>query len=154
MVISMPATFISQSSISTSVANRLATAICSYADAQGLRICVSVLDRYGYPLAFQRMNEAPLHSIQIAEDKAFTAISFGIATHVWQERLKENGHLRQTLSQQPRMQRNLRTSFIRALQVMKPADTRRSLQLMALVLNKSCNAVDVGFKTCPPGPSR
>ncbi len=49
------------------------------------------------------MNGAPLHSIQIAEDKAFTAISFGLATHVWQERLKENGHLRQTLSQQPRM---------------------------------------------------
>ena len=145
---------ISQSSITTPMANQLATAICNYASHQGLKICVSVLDRYGYPLAFQRINGAPLHSIQIAEDKAFTAISFGLATHVWQERLKENGHLRHTLSQQPRMRRNLRTSFIRALQVLKPADTRRSLQLMALVLNKSCNAVDVGFKTCPPGPLR
>ena len=94
---------ISQSSITTPMANQLATAICHYASHQGLKICVSVLDRYGYPLAFQRINGAPLHSIQIAEDKAFTAISFGLATHVWQERLKENGHLRQTLSQQPRM---------------------------------------------------
>lgn len=94
---------ISQSSITTSMANQLATAICNNASHQGLKICVRVLDRYGYPLAFQRMNGAPLHSIQIAEDKAFTAISFGLATHVWQERLKENGHLRQTLSQMPRM---------------------------------------------------
>ncbi len=85
------------------MANQLATAIYNDAIHQGLKICVSVLDRHGYPLAFQRMNGAPLHSIQIAEDKAFTAISFGLATHTWQERLKENGHLRQTLSQQPRM---------------------------------------------------
>ncbi len=90
-------------SVSTQLAVTVAAAACDFAKHENLNICVSVLDRHGHPLAFQRMQGAPLHSIQIAEDKAFTAVSFGFATHLWQERLKENGHLRQALSQQPRL---------------------------------------------------
>lgn len=92
-----------QHNLSTQLAAAITTNVCNFAAREKLNICVSVLDRYGYPLAFQRMENAPLHSIQIAEDKAFTAVSFGFETHLWQERLKENGHLRQALSQQPRL---------------------------------------------------
>lgn len=92
-----------QHSLSTPLAATIANAVCDFAAREKLNICVSVLDRHGHPLAFQRMESSPLHSIQIAEDKAFTAVSFGFATHLWQERLKENGHLRQALSQQSRL---------------------------------------------------
>ena len=47
--------------------------------------------------------------------------------------------------------RNLRTSPVRALQVLKPADARRSTPLMAIVLNQNFNNADAGFRACPTG---
>jgi uncharacterized protein GlcG (DUF336 family) len=69
----------------------------------GIRVNVSVLDAGGNLLAFLRMNGAPLHSISISEDKAYTAVSFGLATSQWAKEL--NGHsdaVRQGLPLRPR----------------------------------------------------
>ena len=74
-------------SLNNTLATQLTNAACDYAAQQGLNICVWILDHAGHPLAFQRMPGAPLHSIQIAQDKAYTAVSFGFATHLWQQRL-------------------------------------------------------------------
>ncbi len=49
----------------------------------GVAINVSVVDASGLPLAFTRINDAPIHSIAIAEDKAVTAVSYGLATGDW-----------------------------------------------------------------------
>ena len=62
------------------------TAVRSAADKAaelGVAVNVSVVDAAGLPLAFTRINGAPLHSIQIAEDKAATAASYGLATGDW-----------------------------------------------------------------------
>jgi len=90
-------------SLNNALATQLTNAACDYAAQQGLNICVWILDHAGHPLAFQRMPGAPLHSIQIAQDKAYTAVSFGFATHLWQQRVQDKPALRDALSQQPRL---------------------------------------------------
>lgn len=81
-------------------AQAVAQGACRYAADQGLRICVWVLDRHGNPLAMQRINRAPLPSTEIARGKAYTAVSFGIGTHLWPERLSHQPHLMDGLAQQ------------------------------------------------------
>ncbi|MBA1148776.1 heme-binding protein [Ectothiorhodospiraceae bacterium WFHF3C12] len=73
------------------------------ADGLGLRINVAVVDAAGLPMAFLRMSGAPLHSIGIAEDKAYTAASFGLSTAAWDDVVGDNAALRQGLSQRPRL---------------------------------------------------
>ncbi|GAY18039.1 heme-binding protein [Mycobacterium sp. shizuoka-1] len=50
----------------------------------GVAVCVAVTDRSGHLLAFARMDDAPLLSVSIAQDKAYTVTAFGgLATHEW-----------------------------------------------------------------------
>jgi uncharacterized protein GlcG (DUF336 family) len=60
--------------------------------AQDMGACVNVavVDAGGLLAAFLRMPGAPLHSVDIAIDKAYTAVSFGLPTHQWAEALQ--GH--------------------------------------------------------------
>jgi uncharacterized protein GlcG (DUF336 family) len=53
-------------------------------------ICVSVCDRYGFLLAFARMDGAPVRSIWIAQRKAFTAVRMGTTTAAFLERLRKD----------------------------------------------------------------
>jgi uncharacterized protein GlcG (DUF336 family) len=69
----------------------------------GARVNVAVVDSSGLLAAFLRMPGAPLHSIDIAIDKAYTASSFGLPTHQWTEALQ--GHsaaVRDGLVRRPR----------------------------------------------------
>jgi uncharacterized protein GlcG (DUF336 family) len=80
------------------LAHSAAQGAVRHAAALGVRINVSVLDAGGNPLAFLRMPGAPLHSIAISEDKAYTAVSFGLATSEWDQQLrKHSAALRQGL---------------------------------------------------------
>jgi uncharacterized protein GlcG (DUF336 family) len=54
----------------------------------GVKINMSELDTCGNLLAFLRMSGAPLHSIEISQDKAYIAVSFGLATSKWTDALK------------------------------------------------------------------
>ncbi|MCG2624423.1 heme-binding protein [Arthrobacter sp. I2-34] len=52
-------------------------------------VCVAVADRYGWLLAFGRFGDAPLISIQLSQDKAFSVAAFaGRPTHEWAEALE------------------------------------------------------------------
>jgi glc operon protein GlcG len=53
-------------------------------------ICVSVCDESGFLVAFARMEGAPLRSIQISQDKAFTAVRMGVPTDKFLARLQED----------------------------------------------------------------
>ena len=55
----------------------------AYAQALGVAVNVAVVDVSGVQVAFLRMPGAPLHSIDIAIDKAYTATSFGLPTSQW-----------------------------------------------------------------------
>ena len=59
----------------------------------GISVCVAVVDRAGYPLVFKRQPGAPFHAIDIALDKAYTAVSFGLATGKWDRRLAEGSEM-------------------------------------------------------------
>ena len=56
----------------------------------GLRVNVAVVDAGGVLAAFLRMPGAPLHSVDIAIDKAYTAASFGLATSQWFAALQQH----------------------------------------------------------------
>lgn len=62
----------------------------AYAQALGVAVNVAVVDVSGVQVAFLRMPGAPLHSIDIAIDKAYTAASFGLATSQWGNALQEH----------------------------------------------------------------
>jgi uncharacterized protein GlcG (DUF336 family) len=53
-------------------------------------MCIAVADDSGDLKAFLRMDGAPKLSLQIALDKAFTAASFGLATHCWYDFIKND----------------------------------------------------------------
>ena len=73
------------------------------ATAMGVRVNVAVVDASGILASFGRMPGAPLHSIDIAIDKAYTAVSFGLPTARWTEVLQSHSAaVREGLVQRPR----------------------------------------------------
>ena len=80
-----------KSSITIEAAERLMKAAEKKAQEMGKLMCIAVCDEDGVLKAFRRMDGAPLLSVQIAQDKAFTAISFGgLATHEWYDFIKND----------------------------------------------------------------
>ena len=60
------------------------------AEQLGKGFSIAVVDASGVLKAFARMDGAPLISVQIAQDKAYTATGFGIPTHVWHDFIKDD----------------------------------------------------------------
>lgn len=84
-------------------ASRAAEAAAREAQRLGTRVNVAVVDSSGNLAAFVRMPGAPLHSIEIAIDKAYTAVSFGLPTGGWTEALQaHSGAVRQGIVLRPR----------------------------------------------------
>jgi uncharacterized protein GlcG (DUF336 family) len=52
-----------------------------------------VVDAGGHLNAFARMDGAPVITIQVATDKAYTAAGFGMATDQWHEFIKDDAPL-------------------------------------------------------------
>jgi len=78
-------------------------AAIGHAESLGVRVNAAMCDAGGNLIAFLRMPAAPLHSITIAEDKAYTAAGFGIATGAWAALLGGDEHLRAGLMLRPRL---------------------------------------------------
>ncbi|KVF69571.1 cobalamin adenosyltransferase [Burkholderia sp. FL-7-2-10-S1-D7] len=84
-------------------AARAAQAAAEAAERLGVRVNVAVVDAAGLLAAFVRMPGAPLHSIDIAIDKAYTAASFGLPTGAWHAALASHSDaVRQGLVLRPR----------------------------------------------------
>jgi len=80
-----------------------AQAAARAAEQLGVRVNVAVVDAAGLLAAFVRMPGAPLHSIDIAIDKAYTAASFGLPTGAWHDALASHSDaVRQGLVLRPR----------------------------------------------------
>jgi uncharacterized protein GlcG (DUF336 family) len=80
-------------SLGLNAADEIADLALSAAAERGVNICVAVVDRAGHCLVFKRRPGAPFHSIDIALDKAYTAVSFGRPTGAWEERLAKAGDM-------------------------------------------------------------
>jgi uncharacterized protein GlcG (DUF336 family) len=75
------------------------------AKARELRkaMCVAIVNDAGQLKAFHAMDGAPHIAIQISQDKAWTASSFGIATHVWWDFIKNDPPLLHGIVHTPRL---------------------------------------------------
>jgi uncharacterized protein GlcG (DUF336 family) len=93
---------VEQSSIDWPAAGQVCRAAAEHAESIGVRINVAVVDSGGNLLAFQRMNGAFLHSISIAEDKAYAALSFRLPTGQWRSIFASAPELRDGLVHRPR----------------------------------------------------
>jgi uncharacterized protein GlcG (DUF336 family) len=77
-------------SVSTDLARRMITAAEEKARALGVPMNIAVVDESGVLKAFSRMDGAALLSVQIAQDKAYTAVGFGMPTHGWHDFIKDD----------------------------------------------------------------
>lgn len=75
------------------VAKKMLEAGEKEADRQGVPMVLAIVDSGGNLLAFNRMDDAMLCSIQIAMDKAFTAVFGKLPTKAWSEQFYERGIL-------------------------------------------------------------
>ena len=89
--------------IDISTAEKAIDAAAKKATEMGLKMCIAVSDESGDLKAFRRMDGAPKLSIQIAQDKAFTSASYGLATHVWFDFIKDDPPLLHGITHTPRL---------------------------------------------------
>ncbi|MGH3193642.1 MAG: GlcG/HbpS family heme-binding protein, partial [Streptosporangiaceae bacterium] len=85
----MAATF-ERPSVSTELARAMIEAAERKAAEMGHPFVTAIVDESGVLKAFSRMDGAALLSVQIAQDKAYTAIGFGMSTDAWHEFVKDD----------------------------------------------------------------
>ena len=88
--------------VTSEAAAEMCAAAVAHAESIGVKINVAVVDAGGNLLAFRRMDGAFLHSVEIAQDKAYAAVSFGMPTGAWHGVFKELPELRDGLVMRPR----------------------------------------------------
>ena len=88
--------------IDAPAALRAVEAALRHATKLGVRVNVAVVDAGGLLAGFARMAGAPLHSIDIAIDKAYTAAGFGFSTAQWAGILRGDEALRLGMPERPR----------------------------------------------------
>lgn len=89
--------------ISNELADALMQGAMAKAQAMQVPMCIALCDPSGILMQFRRMDHAPLLSVQIAQDKAYTAVSFGMATHEWHEFIKNDPPLLDGIVHTPRL---------------------------------------------------
>jgi uncharacterized protein GlcG (DUF336 family) len=77
-------------SISSDLAHRIIAAAEAKADEMGHPFVIAVCDDGGVLKAFSRMDGAALLSVQVAQDKAYTAVGFGIPSDGWHDFIKDD----------------------------------------------------------------
>jgi uncharacterized protein GlcG (DUF336 family) len=80
----------SRSSITADAAHAVSAAARRHADELGVAVNIAVVDETGLLTAFCRMDGAERPSGEIAQDKAYTAAGFGMATHEWADFIKDD----------------------------------------------------------------
>jgi uncharacterized protein GlcG (DUF336 family) len=91
----------------SNIAYQTALAVCkasiSKAEILKINISVSVCDTSGLELAFLRMNDSYIHSIDIAKNKAYTSASFKFPSGTWTDIFKKVPHLEQGFSNRDKL---------------------------------------------------
>jgi uncharacterized protein GlcG (DUF336 family) len=88
----MAATF-ERPSISAELAKAMIDAAEKKAHEMGHPFVIAVVDESGVLKALSRMDGAALLSIQVAQDKAYTAVGFGMPTDMWHDFVKDDAPL-------------------------------------------------------------
>ncbi len=90
-------------SIDLATAERAIAAAAEKARSLNLAMSIAVVDEAGDLKAFHRMEGAGKLTIEIAQNKAFTSASYGLATHVWWEFIKDDPPLLHGITHTPRL---------------------------------------------------
>lgn len=80
--------------ITDAFAQELLDATVTRAEARGQRSAICIVDAAGELKAFRRMDGAAKLAVQISQDKAYTAVAFGMPTHAWHDFIKDDPPLR------------------------------------------------------------
>jgi uncharacterized protein GlcG (DUF336 family) len=80
-------------SLAHDLARRLISAAEEEAAAIDQPLTIAVVDESGVLKAFVRMDGAPLLTVQLAQDKAYTAAGFGLTTGEWRDMLAADAQL-------------------------------------------------------------
>lgn len=95
---------IEERSVTLSAAQRAVNAAVAEAERIGVAVNVAVADRAGHLVAFARMPGAPLLSIQLAQDKAYSVAAFGgLPTEQWWSLIAEEPALVHGITKTPRL---------------------------------------------------
>lgn len=94
---------LSRLSITQAACDRLIEAASAKALEIGVPMVISIVDDSGHLKAFRRMDGAALLSVDIATNKAYTAVSFGIPTHGWFDFIKNDPPLLHGIVHTPRL---------------------------------------------------
>ena len=98
----MPNT-VTRQTLSAEAARRMIAAAEAKAEEMKRPMVIAICDESGNLKAFSRMDGAPVISLQIAQDKAWTAISFGVSTDQWFEFIKNYPPLLHGIVHTPRL---------------------------------------------------
>lgn len=90
-------------SIDLETARRAVAAAVAKSVEMKKTMCIAVTDETGLLKAFERMDLAPQLSVEIAQNKAFTAASYRMPTHVWYEFIKNDPPLLHGITHTPRL---------------------------------------------------
>lgn len=81
--------FVLAPTVTLAAAQRAVAAALAEAERLAVDVCVAATDGAGHLLAFARMDRAPLLSVQMAQDKAYSVASFGgLPTGEWWQLLE------------------------------------------------------------------
>jgi len=94
---------VKEKSISRQTSMEICLLAVQKAEELKIAINVSIVDNKGLEIAFLRMENSFIHSINIAKDKAYTSASFGFPTNQWTEIFKQMPHLEQGFSNRDRL---------------------------------------------------
>ena len=95
--------FVESKNISLELANRVLEAARAKAEELGIPFSIAIVDKPGNLKAFQAMDGAPVLSLDIAQNKAFSAAAYNRATHEWYDRLKNDPPLLHGIVHTPRL---------------------------------------------------
>lgn len=80
---------ITTSTISLAAAQALLATARTACGTRGFAATIAIVDAGGHLRAFERADTAPFLTVDVAIDKAWTAASFGMATHDWNAYMAE-----------------------------------------------------------------
>ncbi len=93
---------IATASINRETAVALIAAALAAARSIGIPAAVAVVDATGNLRAFERTDDAPFLTVDVAIDKAWSSASFGYPTHVWNDYVTKDPKVA-PLAYRPRM---------------------------------------------------
>ncbi|WP_417553352.1 GlcG/HbpS family heme-binding protein [Marinomonas fungiae] len=91
-----------QTNLTTQAAIQMGMAAIDRAQSLNIHISLTIVDTTGLPLASLRMNQSPLISVGVAENKAYTALSFRRPTRDWQTSLAHKQTVLAALQSEPK----------------------------------------------------